>query len=350
MKKRVVSMICALFILTGCFSISKEEHYYRLSEEEVTIDIYSKSFDPKDYLLIDGKEASEKEKKNIKVVNKVNLNKVGNYKVSFPDYLLEMQVNVVDCEPPTLSIKDVTLEMNSKFDINNLEVNMKDNVTNVEKLKETFVCEQIDTSVERKVEATCSIEDESGNKTSSQFTINVIKGKTNVSNNKPSNSSSNNNSSNSKPSNSNGNNNSSGSKPSTSNPNNSSSDKPVLSNDEMAYKVFLLVNEEREKVGVLPLKYSTDNLSLATKKRAEEIIVSFSHTRPNQESCFTVLDDYNIVYFTAGENIAAGYRTPEEVMRGWMNSQGHKANILNPSYTTIAVAVKDYHWVQIFIG
>ena len=89
--------------------------------------------------------------------------------------------------------------------------------------------------------------------------------------------------------------------------------------------------------------------------RSKELVKLFSHTRPNGTSCFTVLE--GISYRCMGENIAAGQRTPKEVVTDWMNSPGHRANILSPDFTKIGVglvynsnSVYGYFWTQIFLG
>ena len=78
----------------------------------------------------------------------------------------------------------------------------------------------------------------------------------------------------------------------------------------------------------------------------------FSHTRPDGRSCFTALTDLGISYGGAGENIAYGQSSPEEVMTAWMNSSGHRANILNSSFTKLGVGVyksgNTIYWVQLF--
>jgi len=81
----------------------------------------------------------------------------------------------------------------------------------------------------------------------------------------------------------------------------------------------------------------------------------FSHQSPTYGSPFDMMKKYGISYTTAGENIAAGQTTPEEVVQAWMNSEGHRANILNPNYTAIGVGyVKGgsygSYWTQDFIG
>ncbi|MBR0466614.1 MAG: hypothetical protein IJJ40_03870 [Clostridia bacterium] len=117
-------------------------------------------------------------------------------------------------------------------------------------------------------------------------------------------------------------------------------------------EIFQIVNIRRAEAGVSPLVYRND-LEAAADKRAKEISRYFSHTRPDGRSCFTAVSDDGITYMAVGENIAYGYRTATSVMNGWMNSEGHRRNILSPDFTGMAVGeyiengIK-YH-VQIFI-
>ena len=117
-----------------------------------------------------------------------------------------------------------------------------------------------------------------------------------------------------------------------------------------ARQVAGIVNRERAANGLAPLKYS-DRLSEAALVRAEEIQSVFSHTRPNGTRCFTAVTEAGISYRSVGENIAYGQRTPEEVMNSWMNSSGHRANILGSyDYIGIGVTYKNgtYYWSQFF--
>lgn len=121
---------------------------------------------------------------------------------------------------------------------------------------------------------------------------------------------------------------------------------------EAAEAVASLVNAARQDAGLSELELDAD-LCAAAQARAQEIAQSFSHTRPDGSSCFTILEEFGISYRAAGENIAMGQRTPEEVMGGWMNSSGHRANILNGTFTSIGVGyyvdgAGAAHWVQIF--
>jgi len=119
-------------------------------------------------------------------------------------------------------------------------------------------------------------------------------------------------------------------------------------------QVVALVNAERAKAGLPALKMDK-TLQAAALARAKETVRSFSHTRPNGSSCFTILGEYGIRYRFAGENIAYGQRSPEEVVTAWMNSEGHRANIMSPNFTTIGIGYYQAangikYWSQLFIS
>ena len=125
------------------------------------------------------------------------------------------------------------------------------------------------------------------------------------------------------------------------------------SQDAFANQVVKLVNEERAKAGLSPLSVNSKAAN-AAQTRAREIEKSFSHTRPDGSSFNTALTEAGVSFRGAGENSAYGQTTPQQVMEGWMNSSGHRANILNANYTSIGVghykngAGVDY-WTQLFI-
>lgn len=125
---------------------------------------------------------------------------------------------------------------------------------------------------------------------------------------------------------------------------------------EYKQEVLDLCNEQRTANGTEPLALD-EELSYCADIRAAELAVSFSHTRPDGTMCNTVLEQNGVSYMYMGENIAAGHPTPYEVVNGnygWMNSDGHRENILDKNFTKLGVGiyVKDgtYYWVQIFKG
>ena len=123
----------------------------------------------------------------------------------------------------------------------------------------------------------------------------------------------------------------------------------------LTQRMVELVNEERAKAGLSPLK-TNDQIAAAAQTRAEELADSYSHTRPDGRSCFTALKDAGISYGHAGENIAYGGSGQEYILAAWMESPGHRDNILNENFTTIGVGchlerhglVSGYDWVQLF--
>ncbi|WP_334071485.1 MULTISPECIES: CAP domain-containing protein [Paenibacillus] len=120
---------------------------------------------------------------------------------------------------------------------------------------------------------------------------------------------------------------------------------------ERASEVVKLVNKERAAAGLKPLTIHT-NLSKMAKLKAMDMFKNnyFDHTSPEYGSPFDMMDTFNITYRYAGENIAMGQTTAKEAVRDWMNSPGHKANILNAHYTLIGVGYYNGYWVQEFIG
>lgn len=120
-------------------------------------------------------------------------------------------------------------------------------------------------------------------------------------------------------------------------------------------EVIRLVNAERSKRGLQTLTANWE-VSRVARYKSQDMANKgyFSHTSPTYGSPFAMMESFGIKYSAAGENIAKGQRTPQEVMNAWMNSPGHRSNILSPSYTQIGVGVaKDsagrYYWTQMFI-
>lgn len=130
---------------------------------------------------------------------------------------------------------------------------------------------------------------------------------------------------------------------------------PALDTSVRAYEqeVIRLVNVERAKAGLKALTEDWE-LSRVARYKSQDMhdLRYFSHTSPTYGSPFDMMKAFGIRYRTAGENIAMGYRTPAAVVQGWMNSPGHRANILNASYTKIGVGyvAGGNYWTQHFIG
>lgn len=118
-------------------------------------------------------------------------------------------------------------------------------------------------------------------------------------------------------------------------------------------EVIRLTNEARAKNGLSPLAANWQ-LSRVARYKSQDMKDKgyFSHTSPTYGTPFQMMKSFNISYKTAGENIAKGYSTPKAVVNGWLNSEGHRKNIMNASFTQIGVGYVSggNYWTQMFIG
>ncbi|WP_374705991.1 CAP domain-containing protein [Paenibacillus antibioticophila] len=120
---------------------------------------------------------------------------------------------------------------------------------------------------------------------------------------------------------------------------------------QFASEVIKLVNQERAKQGLQPLTGDSalNNMALVKAKDMNDNNY-FSHTSPTYGSPFEMMKSFGISYRYAGENIAMGQKTPAEVVNAWMNSEGHRANILSANFTLIGVGYYNGYWAQEFVG
>ena len=118
-------------------------------------------------------------------------------------------------------------------------------------------------------------------------------------------------------------------------------------------QVVNLTNQERAKAGLKALQIDT-KLTQSAQAKSQDMKNKnyFSHTSPTYGSPFDQMKSMGITYKSAAENIAMGQRSAAEVVDAWMKSPGHKANIMNGSFTHIGVGLSDsgYYWTQQFIG
>ena len=124
---------------------------------------------------------------------------------------------------------------------------------------------------------------------------------------------------------------------------------------DIEHQVIQLVNQERAKNGLKALRPNWE-LSRVARHKSQDMRDKhyFSHTSPTYGSPFDMMKAYRIGFSYAGENIAMGQTTAWQVMQGWMNSTGHRQNILNPNFTEIGVGYAEggtgkYYWTQMFI-
>jgi uncharacterized protein YkwD len=122
--------------------------------------------------------------------------------------------------------------------------------------------------------------------------------------------------------------------------------------DDMANAVLTKLNAARKDAGLNELTMDRGNLMNAAKIRAKEITVHWAHERPDKANWDTVFDEEGAKYNARGENLADGFQTADAVFEGWMNSPGHKANIMESRFTNISIVCFEYnghfYWVQLF--
>lgn len=132
-------------------------------------------------------------------------------------------------------------------------------------------------------------------------------------------------------------------------------EQPEVSDGVHAYErqVVELVNVQRARNGLQPLSLDA-GLCRFARVKSQDMHDNryFDHTSPTYGSPFDMMRQFGITYASAGENIAMGYSTPEAVVNAWMNSSGHRANILSTKYTTLGVGFVSNggYWTQWFIG
>ncbi|MBW7475392.1 SCP-like extracellular [Paenibacillus oenotherae] len=141
--------------------------------------------------------------------------------------------------------------------------------------------------------------------------------------------------------------------PNTNNPagNNNQSNQPATSSSQFEKQVLDLVNQARSSAGLnaLTMDQSLSNVAMAKAKDMHNNNY-FDHNSPTYGSPFEMMKKFGISYSYAGENIAKGQQSAQQVMNDWMNSPGHRANILNSNYTKIGIAYYSGEWVQEFTG
>lgn len=152
------------------------------------------------------------------------------------------------------------------------------------------------------------------------------------------------------------------SNPPSSSPSDTSGEKKSVSHHDhsalqsIEWEVVELVNQERAKRNLKPLR-ADDKLSVVARMKSKDMAEKnyFSHDSPTYGSPFDMMKKHGISFKSAAENIAAGQTTAQQVVTGWMNSEGHRENILNPNFDTIGVGYvkggsNGHYWTQLFIS
>lgn len=130
---------------------------------------------------------------------------------------------------------------------------------------------------------------------------------------------------------------------------------PQISSSVISFEaeVVRLVNDIRRQNGLKPLTENWE-LSRVARYKSQDMLDNryFAHNSPTYGTPFQMMKSFGLSFRIAGENIAKGYASPQAVVNGWMNSSGHRANILNTGYTQIGVGyvAQGHYWTQMFMG
>lgn len=178
--KRII-FICILICFSSNLAACTKEAVYTLKENEFDVEVANKDFDPTEYILKDDKPLSEEEKKAVKTGAKYDINKLGDYTLTFPEYKLELLIHVKDTQKPTLSIIGFSIKQGNVFTWNEetlgkLKAQAKDNYDSGDLLKKSLHCDSLDTTKVGRQTITCQIEDSSGNKGSANVDIEITAG------------------------------------------------------------------------------------------------------------------------------------------------------------------------------
>jgi len=408
MKKRylIISLIILSLTISSCGKketevkgndnpqVTEQKEEELTFKEELTIELKAELPTVKDYILSgkveDNSSLTYRDSKE-EVVN-VDTSIIGTYSV-YLDKEKISTLNVVDTTAPVLKLKNITIDENKKYKVNDFVESCEDN--SEEDCSFSYAEEKMSQYTKAGTyDITVIAKDQSNNETKETVKLTIKKKATTGTTNNSQNNTNNNST--------NGNNNNSNNTSNNTNTNKNETKYPIVEtstkygtkitkttyesgnvkydynfksfngttanmkseasslvskNNNIYQEVLKFTNGYRTEKSISPLTLDT-NLSVAATIRVIEIAYAdkFNHTRPNNTSCFTVLSEIGYTYFTVGENIAYGqnysYYSPEQVTKGWRNSPGHYANMINEGFNRLGVGYyklgNKTYYVQMF--
>lgn len=331
-KRFFLLIVLLWFIQADTYVPVSFDARYSLMEDQIQIEAGAQAvFDPYVYLLKNRHALSEQEQAKFPVNEAVDPKTPGDYVVQYGKSFT-LQVHVKDTTAPVFQLSSLSLKQNEVYTWNEEQYNkiideLSDNTTSEEELREHVACDDIDTSIAGMQEITCHVSDHYDNKTTSILTVSITAPNsiaTSV----------------------------------ASQYDNTPAPIPAASysGEELAqiHQIAALVNEIRAANGRSPLTLDLGSYHDVTYIRTQEVLTSYSHTRPNGQPCYTIFGEYGLGYNSSGENIAQGQQSAQEVVNDWMNSPSHQENILRAEFTKISIGVlgegASKIWVQEFFS
>lgn len=342
--KMKIAYPMALFFLFQASSYQQFDYEprYSLSQNSIVVEVGTVDFDPSQYILRNRRQLSDLEKEQLIVQGNVDSQVIGTYDIAF-NHTYQLAVEVKDTKAPEIKMNALSLEVGESFAWSDevyteLQMVVSDNATPVEELLKTLSCDEVDTNTSGQKQVPCRIHDTSNNEKEIMVAVHVTaKEMQNVAPTK--------------------------SQPAI-NANTQVSGKAVTTKSlpstnytqtQLAeiQQVFDLINLRRAEVGLYPLQYILGDLHALTYVRTTEIQQSYAHTRPDGTPWSTIFSEYGLGYHSAGENLARGQQSADEVMNDWMNSPTHRDNILSGEFRAVSIGVlgsgQDKVWVQEYI-
>lgn len=325
-----------LFMQSDVHYPSQLQARYSLLQDELNIEIGSEDeFDAYRYLLRNRHPIKEEEKQKFPIEGEVDVETLGTYQVAF-NHTYKMQVTIQDTTAPNLQLQPLQVKRDEQFTWDeeayaSIIQQMNDNYTDQETLKQSFSCEDIDTSSAGEKQITCRVKDENGNEAIGKLAVSIVSPTPTPSN------------------------------ATTNNVMGSMTTAITIppaayTGDQMAQiqEVASLVNSIRSEHGLSLLSLDMGNYHNVTYQRSLEIAQAYSHTRPNGQPCYTIFTDYGVGFHSAGENIGQGQQSAQEVVNDWMNSPTHRENILRPEFRILSAGVlgegAQKVWIQTFFS
>lgn len=315
--------ICTLLLIfcTGSAYRSVLQPHYTLSETSIIIGMED-TFDPYAYVLKNTQPIEEEDKANLVIEGDVPQAIPGEYEITYNQYM-KLHITVKDTQAPIIIADSFTWGLGVPFVWNDETLKLltvTDNYTEETELRKTIQCEHIDTAYLGERTVVCQVSDEAGNVGKTNINVSVDKSSAIQIDSKY----------------------------------NYLNDLPLDdAQKEEIIQVLTYVNQARASASMDPVKLGDIDLMNITYTRAKEVQQLYSHDRPNGELCFTILDDYNYSYKSAGENVAKGQQSALEVIQDWMASDTHRTIIETPEFTKLGVAVMgegaDKIWTLIFV-
>lgn len=322
MKYKLLGIcVFLLFICSGSKQHAVLQPHFTLTQTSVELAIED-TFDPYAYVLKNTKPIEESDKEYLVIEGTYPQAIPGEYEITYNQYM-KLHITMKDTVAPQIEASSFTWNQGIPFVWNEEtmhRIQVSDNYSSEEYLRSTLQCEDFDTAYIGVKHTSCIVRDEADNVQTVHFDVNIVHNDS------------------------------------------TSIAQHYAYLEELPYtklereeiiQVLAYVNQERVAASLSVIELGDLNLMNIAYQRALEVKELYSHDRPNGELCFTILDEHDYEYKSAGENIAKGQQSSWQVMQDWQNSQTHRSIIETPEFTKVGIAVigegEEKIWLMMFV-